>query len=60
MAKFEAEKYYKYLGYLGLERKPEDEASAGDIVAITGIENLRISDTLCDPANVEALTATRC
>lgn len=48
-------KILQVLGYLGLERKPEDEASAGDIVAITGIDNLRISDTLCDPANVEAL-----
>ena len=31
------------------------EASAGDIIAITGIEAPRISDTLCDPATVEAL-----
>lgn len=49
-------KIAQVLAYLGLERKPEDEASAGDIVAITGIDNLRISDTLCDPANVEALS----
>ncbi len=32
-------------------------AYAGDIVAITGIDELKISDTLCDPANVEALPA---
>lgn len=50
-------KILQVLGYLGLERKPENEANAGDIVAITGIDNLRISDTLCDPATVEALPA---
>lgn len=43
------------LGYLGLDRHPVNEASAGDIIAVTGIENIRISDTLCDPNNVEAL-----
>jgi GTP-binding protein len=43
------------LGYLGLDRQPLDEAEAGDIIAITGIENLRISDTLCDPTAVETL-----
>ncbi len=42
-------------GFLGLERVEVPEAQAGDIVAFTGIENLRISDTLCDPAAVEAL-----
>ena len=31
------------------------EARAGDIIAFTGIEELNISDTLCDPAHVEAL-----
>lgn len=44
------------LGYLGLERNEVPSAQAGDIVAITGIDGLGISDTLCDPANVEALT----
>ena len=28
---------------------------AGDIVAVTGIDNIRVSDTLCDPECVEAL-----
>ena len=41
----------------GLERKEVERADAGDIVAITGIENPRISDTLCDPKQVEALPA---
>ncbi len=50
-------KILQVLGYLGLERKPENEATAGDIVAITGIDNLRISDTLCQPDSVEALPA---
>jgi GTP-binding protein len=44
-------------GFLGLERIEVPEASAGDIIAFTGIEKLNISDTLCDPANVEALPA---
>ena len=43
------------LGFLGLERHEVPEAQAGDIVAITGIDGLNISDTLCDPANVEPL-----
>jgi GTP-binding protein len=30
-------------------------AQAGDIVCITGIDELHISDTICDPKNVEAL-----
>lgn len=44
-------------GYHGLNRVVVDEATAGDIVCITGIEKLNISDTLCDPQNVEALPA---
>lgn len=44
------------LEYLGLERTEVPVANAGDIVAITGIEKLNISDTLCDPTCVEALT----
>lgn len=43
------------LGFKGLERIEIEEASAGDIVAVTGIEQLNISDTLCDPNQVEAL-----
>lgn len=43
--------------YLGLERIDADSAQAGDIICITGIEKLNISDTLCDPENVEALPA---
>ncbi|WJW76005.1 translational GTPase TypA [Thiohalobacter sp. IOR34] len=43
------------LGFLGLERIEVAEAQAGDIIAFTGVEQLNISDTLCDPAQVEAL-----
>ena len=45
------------LGFLGLERYEVQETSAGDIIAITGIEAPRISDTLCDPEHIEALPA---
>ncbi len=44
-------------GYLGLERHEAPSASAGDIVALTGIEAPNVSDTLCHPDNVEALPA---
>ncbi len=43
------------LGFHGLERIETTGASAGDIVAITGIDKLHISDTLCDPAAIEPL-----
>ncbi len=43
------------LGFHGLERVEVAEAQAGDIIAFTGIEELNISDTLCDPKCVEAL-----
>ncbi|GAA5218370.1 translational GTPase TypA [Corallincola platygyrae] len=45
------------LGYLGLERNEVTEAQAGDIIAITGLGELKISDTLCDPAAIEPLPA---
>jgi GTP-binding protein len=43
------------MGYHGLERVDAPTASAGEIVCITGLDPLNISDTLCDPASVEAL-----
>ncbi|WP_369159685.1 translational GTPase TypA [Candidatus Thiodiazotropha sp. LNASS1] len=42
-------------GYLGLERFEVDQASAGDIIAISGLEAPNVSDTLCDPEHVEAM-----
>lgn len=44
-------------GYLGLERHEVDQANAGDIIAITGLGELKISDTICDQNEVEALPA---
>ena len=47
----------KVMGYHGLERVDVESAEAGDIVCVTGIDGLNISDTICDPAAVEALPA---
>jgi GTP-binding protein len=41
--------------YMGLDRVDAPEANAGDIICITGIEGLNISDTVCDPATPEAM-----
>jgi GTP-binding protein len=43
------------MGYHGLERVEVPSAEAGDIVCVTGIDNLNISDTLCSPDKPEAL-----
>ena len=43
------------LGYLGLSRTEVADAQAGDIIAITGLGELKISDTICDNNAVEAL-----
>ncbi len=50
-------KILKIMGYMGLERVDVETAEAGNIVCVTGIDKLGISDTLCDPDNVEALPA---
>jgi GTP-binding protein len=42
-------------GYLGLDRHEVDSANAGDIIAISGLGELKISDTICDVNAVEAL-----
>ncbi|MGB1239559.1 MAG: translational GTPase TypA [Pseudomonadales bacterium] len=47
----------KIMGHLGLERIDVESAHAGDIICVTGIDKLNISDTLCDPEHVEALPA---
>lgn len=46
-------------GFLGLERIEVAQAQAGDIIAFTGIDNLGISDTLCDPDHVAPLPALK-
>ncbi|MDD2661225.1 MAG: translational GTPase TypA [Methylococcales bacterium] len=43
-------------GFHGLDRVEVQEARAGDIIAFTGVEKLEISDTLCHPDAVEAMT----
>jgi GTP-binding protein len=48
-------KVLQVLGFMGLERHEVKEAQAGDIVAISGIEGLSISETVCDPSQVEQL-----
>ena len=48
-------KILQVLGHEGLERVEVDKAEAGDIVCVTGIENLYISDTLCNPEKIEQL-----
>jgi GTP-binding protein len=45
------------LGFHGLEKIEVEEAEAGAIIAFTGLETLKISDTICDPEHVEALPA---
>jgi GTP-binding protein len=42
-------------GYLGLERHEVTSATAGDIIALTGLDAPNVSDTLCDPEHAEAL-----
>lgn len=43
--------------YLGLQQVDAESASAGDIICITGIDELNISDTICDPEHPETLPA---
>ena len=47
------------LGFNGLDRVELDGASAGDIVAFTGVDGLRISDTLCHPSCIDPLPALK-
>ena len=51
------ERVMQVLGFEGLERGEVESATAGDIVAFSGIADPRISDTLCDRKHVEALPA---
>src|ERR1700691_137754 len=47
------------LTYKGLERVSVDEAFAGDIVAITGVEDVNIGVTICDPESAHGLPPIR-
>lgn len=56
----ENEKQTKYAitrieGYLGLEKVEMEEASVGDIVSLSGIPEVMIGDTLCDPSKIIVL-----
>jgi GTP-binding protein len=53
--KTRSEKITQVLGFHGLTRVEVEAAYAGDIVAFAGISEPKVSDTLCDPLNVEAL-----
>ncbi len=48
-------KVAELLRTVGFERQPAEEAIAGDIVAISGISDVMIGDTIADPENPEAL-----
>jgi GTP-binding protein len=50
-------KVLQVLGFMGLERLETEEAEAGDIVAISGVADLSISDTVCALDAPEALPA---
>jgi len=50
-------KVLQVLGFMGLERIEVEEAEAGDIVAISGVQELTISDTICALDTPEALPA---
>ena len=50
-------KVVQVLGFMGLERVEVEEAQAGDIVAISGVQDLSISDTVCALDTPEALPA---
>ena len=48
-------KVLQVMGYNGLERIEVAEAQAGDIICVTGVDKLNISDTLCSPEKIEGL-----
>ena len=50
-------KIVQLLGFNGLERNEIDSADAGDIVGVVGIDNISISDTICDPSTIEPMPA---
>jgi GTP-binding protein len=52
-------KIQQVLTFTGLARTPVDEAFAGDIVAITGIDDVNIGITVCDPEAAEGLPPIR-
>jgi GTP-binding protein len=55
MGAVRSERIGQVFGFMGLERVEVEEAGAGDIIAFSGLEAPKISDTICDPDRVEAL-----
>ena len=49
-------KVIQILTFKGLERSPAEEAEAGDIVLVAGIQQVNIGVTLCDPECLEGMT----
>src|SRR5947208_16823015 len=47
----------KLLAYRGLDRRPIEEARAGDIIAVAGLAETTVADTICAPEVSEALPA---
>ena len=48
-------KIVQLLSFNGLERHEINSANAGDIIGIVGIENISISDTICEPSKIDPL-----
>ncbi len=48
----------KLFSFRGLDRIPVDEAVAGDIICVAGMEKVHVSDTICDPAVEKPLATT--
>ncbi len=48
----------KLFAYRGIERVPADEAVAGDIIVIAGMEKTSVADTICDPAVTTPISTT--
>jgi GTP-binding protein len=54
----ETSRLTKLLAFRGLERRPIEEAEAGDIIAIAGLAETTVADTICTPEVETALPAT--
>jgi len=53
--KVKQDKVSKIMIFQGLHQKEVDEAFCGDIVALSGLDDLKISDTICDPEHLEKM-----
>jgi GTP-binding protein len=53
--KVSQQKITNIMGFMGLGKVDVQEAEAGDIVAFAGIADINIGETVCDPANLDAL-----